>query len=154
MTYVHTVRALSYFLCFSTTQFYPSCLSYWQQNKTKHNKPWCPWASYQIRGLRMHRECRKRFPRHRLQKKPLVSGPGMHHGTCVTHVPWCKSESLACGGGENVPGIPGACATRNFTYLVRGPWCMEYTAFNQNHPYPPTWTHYSAAMLFNITEYC
>ena len=23
--------------------------------------------------------------------------------------------------GENVPGIPGACATRNFTYLVRGP---------------------------------
>ena len=22
--------------------------------------------------------------------------------------------------GENVPGIPGACATRNFTYLVRG----------------------------------
>ena len=24
-------------------------------------------------------------------------------------------------GGENVPSIPGACATRNFTYLVRGP---------------------------------
>ena len=23
---------------------------------------------------------------------------------------------------KNVPGIPGACATRNFTYLVRGPW--------------------------------
>ena len=23
--------------------------------------------------------------------------------------------------GENVPGIPGACTTRNFTYLVRGP---------------------------------
>ena len=22
----------------------------------------------------------------------------------------------------NVPGIPGACATRNFTYLTRGPW--------------------------------
>ena len=31
-------------------------------------------------------------------------------------------ESLTHGGGENVPGIPGACATRNFTYLVRGPW--------------------------------
>ena len=25
------------------------------------------------------------------------------------------------GGGESVPGIPGACATRKFTYLVRGP---------------------------------
>ena len=23
---------------------------------------------------------------------------------------------------KNVPGIPGACATRNFRYLVRGPW--------------------------------
>ena len=54
-------------------------------------------------GLHMRRECRERFPRHRPQRKP-VSDPGMHHG------------------GENFPGIPGACATRNFTYLVRGPW--------------------------------
>ena len=30
------------------------------------------------------------------------------------------SGSLSRGGGENVPGIPGACATRNFTYLARG----------------------------------
>ena len=34
----------------------------------------------------------------------------MHHGTCLTHVPWCMSGSLTCGDGENVPGIPGACA--------------------------------------------
>ena len=34
----------------------------------------------------------------------------MHHGTCVTHVPWCMSGSLTCSDGENVPGIPGACA--------------------------------------------
>ena len=45
-------------------------------------------------GLRMHRECRERFPRQRLQRKPLVSDPGMHHGTCVTNVPWCMSGSL------------------------------------------------------------
>ena len=32
------------------------------------------------------------------------------------------SGSLTRGGGENVPGIPGACATRNYKYLVRGPW--------------------------------
>ena len=25
-------------------------------------------------------------------------------------------------GGKKVPGLPGACATRNFTYLVRDPW--------------------------------
>ena len=41
---------------------------------------------------------------------PLFSDPCMHYGTCVTHVPWCMSGSLTCGGGENVPGIPGACA--------------------------------------------
>ena len=34
--------------------------------------------------LRMRRECQEHFPRHRLQRKPLVSDPGMHHGTCVT----------------------------------------------------------------------
>ena len=62
------------------------------------------------------------FPRHRFQRKPLVSGPDMHHGTCATNVPWCMSGSLTRDGGENVPGIPGACATRNFTYLLRGPW--------------------------------
>ena len=59
--------------------------------------------------------------RHRFQRKQLVSDPGMHHGTCVTHVPWCMSGSLTHGGGENVPGIPSACATRDFTYLARGP---------------------------------
>ena len=69
----------------------------------------------------MHRECRERFPRHRLQRKPLVSDSGMHHGTCVTYVPWCMLGSLTRGGGENDPGIPGACATQNFTYLARGP---------------------------------
>ena len=72
-------------------------------------------------GLRMRRECRERFPWNRLQRKPLVSDHNMHHGTCVMHVPWCRSGSLTCGGGENVPGIPGACATRNVTYLARDP---------------------------------
>ena len=72
--------------------------------------------------LRMRRECRECFPRHRRQGKTLISDPGMHHGTCVRHVPWCMSESLTRGGGENVPGIPGACANRSFTCLARGPW--------------------------------
>ena len=72
-------------------------------------------------GMRMRSEWLERYPRHRLLRKPLVNDPGMHHGTCVAHVPWCMSGSLTCGDGEIVPGIPGACATRNFAYLVRGP---------------------------------
>ena len=71
------------------------------------------WASCQIRkiaGCACAGNAGNVFPRRRLQRKPLVSDPGMHHGTCVTHVPWCMSGSLTRGGGENVPGIPGACA--------------------------------------------
>ena len=61
------------------------------------------------------------FSRHRLERKPLDSDPGMHHGTCVTHVPWCMPGSLTRSEGENVPGISGARAARNFTYLAIGP---------------------------------
>ena len=76
---------------------------------------WCkePWASCQIRkieGCACAGNAGKDFPRRRIRRKPWVSDPGMHHGTCVTHVPWCMSESLTHGGGENVPGIPGARA--------------------------------------------
>ena len=42
-------------------------------------------------GLRMHRECRERLP------SPRVSDTDMHHGTCVTHVPWCIPGSLTSG---------------------------------------------------------
>ena len=71
------------------------------------------WASYQIRkiaGCARAGNAGNVSPRRRFQRKPLVSDPGMHHGTCVTHVPWCMSGSLTCGDGENVPSIPGACA--------------------------------------------
>ena len=70
----------------------------------------------------MRQECRERFPHRRVQRKPLVSDHRMHHGTCVTHVPWCMSGSLTRGGGENLPGIPGA--TCNITYLAIGPWWL------------------------------
>ena len=57
---------------------------------------------------------------------PQISVPDMHHDTFVTRVAWCVPGSLTSGflwswGGENVPDIPSACATRNFTSLVRGP---------------------------------
>ena len=38
-------------------------------------------------GLR--RECRERFPRHRVS-----SDPAIHHGTRVTNTPWCMPGSL------------------------------------------------------------
>ena len=36
----------------------------------------------------------------------------------------------------NVPGIPGACATRNFTYLVRGPWRSNQPCHQQPWRWP------------------
>ena len=93
-------------------------------------------------GLRMRRECRERFLRHRLQRKPLVSDPGMHHGTCFTHVPWCMSGSQTRGGGENVPGIPCACTTHNFAYLCVGvvnSICM-FTQYLRSHQHIATGT--------------
>ena len=71
------------------------------------------WASYQIRkiaGCACAGNAGNIFPRRRFQSKSLVSDPSMHHGTCVTHVPWCMSGSLIRSDGENVPSIPGACA--------------------------------------------
>ena len=85
------------------------------------------WASYQIRKIAgcacpgnagCSGNAGNVFPA--LQRKPVVSDPGMYNGTCVTRVPLCMSGSLTRGGGENVPGIPSACATRKFTYLQAG----------------------------------
>ena len=69
----------------------------------------CQWASYQIRkiaGCACAGNAGNVSPRRRLQRKPLVSDPGMHHGTCVTHVPWCMSGSFNCGDGETFPAFP------------------------------------------------
>ena len=57
---------------------------------------------------------------------PRINDPGMHHGTCATHVSWWMPGSQTSGSFGSrwrgkLPGIPGACTTRNFTYLVRGP---------------------------------
>ena len=51
-----------------------------------------------------------------------TTGAKIHHGTCVTRVPWCMPGSLTCGflwsrWRENVPIIPSTCATCSFTYL-------------------------------------
>ena len=52
--------------------------------------------------------------------------------TCIAASMWrtCRDVfrdrkrvvSFEAGGGENVPGIPGACANHNLTYLVTSPW--------------------------------
>ena len=50
-----------------------------------------PWASYQIRTIAA---CACVGNAGNVFPQPWVSDPVMHHGTCVTHVPWCMSGSL------------------------------------------------------------
>ena len=67
------------------------------------------WASYQIRkiaGCACAGNTGNVFPHRRLQRKPLGSDPDMHHGTCVTHMPWCMSGSLTRGAGKTVKAFP------------------------------------------------
>ena len=48
--------------------------------------------------------------------------------------------------GENVPGIPGACATRNVTYLVRGPW---HTRLQLNQSVFNFWKFWYSSCIHN-----
>ena len=63
-----------------------------------------------------------------------VSDPDMHYGTCVTHVPWCMSESLTSGflwsrwRGKR-PRHSRRIRNSQFTYLVRGPLIMYYSTY-------------------------
>ena len=59
--------------------------------------------------------------------KETASLRSRHASRHVRHVPWCILGSLNRGGRENVPGIPGACATRKFAYVVRGPWSERWS---------------------------
>ena len=61
----------------------------------------------------------------------VPQGPAMAIATCITHVREARVVMhagitnyrlpLKSVMGKPVLGIPGACTTRNFTYLVRGP---------------------------------
>ena len=82
------------------------------------------WTSYQMRKIE---GCARAGNAGNDSPLARVSNTDMHDIMCVTHVPWCMPRSLTSGFlisrlRGNVPGIPGECATRNFTNLVRGPW--------------------------------
>ena len=87
------------------------------------------WASYQIRkiaGCASPGNAGNVFPRHR----------GLVIPTCITPRAWrtCRDAwrdrylmvSFEVSDGGNAPGIPGAYANSNFTYLARGSWIHTY----------------------------
>ena len=106
-------------------QYWPDCVNY-QKHCLKHY--WLYMSTKRCGTIANLRVAHEPGMPGTLSPPPRVSDADMHHGTCVTHVPWCMPGSLTSGvffksvAENNVPGIPGACTTRNFTYLVRGRW--------------------------------
>ena len=84
----------------------------WWLNATSHYLT--PWASCQIRKI-----AGAHAPGMPGTFSPpqQVSDPDMHHGTCVTHVPWCMPGSLTSGflrnrrWGETFPAFPAHAQT-------------------------------------------
>ena len=68
-----------------------------------------PWASCQMRKIASAHA--PGMPG-TFSPPPRVSDPDMHHGTCVTHVPWCMPGSLTSGflwsrwWGKTFPAFP------------------------------------------------
>ena len=83
------------------------------------------WASYQMRKI-AGRACTGNagndFPATDLKGNHQLAIPACITARASRTCPDACRDRLTRGGGENVPGIPGACATRKVTYLARGPW--------------------------------
>ena len=124
--------------------FQPSFIYGGSSHQTGCWKYQVEWASCHIRKIEVAHEPGipgTFFP------PPRVSVPDMHHGTCVTHVPWCMPGSLT-GGFLWSPWRgkrsrhPRSCATRNFTHLVEAhcSHCLD-TVYSSNslstHWQPP-----------------
>ena len=85
-------------------------------------------------GLRMRRECRGRFPCHCGLALPICITARARR-TCrdACQDRW-QVVSFEVVGGDNVPG---ACATRNLMYLVRGPWMRRGHRWVSDDPAGP-----------------
>ena len=116
------------YFCYEIVITFP-VLQKWlhQSNDDLFNMAWASCQIHKIEGCACAGNAGNVFPVTR----------GLAIPTCITARAWrtcrdaCRDRQLAIsfevGGGENVPGIPGACATRNFTYLVRGPCnCLHH----------------------------
>ena len=115
---------------------------------------------------------RERFPHQRLQRKLLVSDPGMHHGTCVTHrfaIPrWREKRSqhsrrmvispFCVSGKRPVPYvylIPGiALLKMQNPSFWRWPFVYSFKADGPNKTYFGSFHINIAKVLNDISRFC
>ena len=94
------------------------------QNTTRR-EPWT-WASYQIRKID---GCACAGNAGNVSPPTRVSIPDMHHGTCVTHVPWCMPGSLTSGFLWSRWRGKRSRRVRNLQCYVSGNRPMYYVCF-------------------------
>ena len=90
------------------------------------------WASCQIRQIADAHA--PRMPG-TFSPPPRVSDPDMHHGTCVTHVPWCMPGSLTNGflwsrrRGKTFPAFPVHAQTAMLRIWQEAHWHVDSYLF-------------------------
>ena len=109
-----------------------------------------PWASYQIRkiaGCACAGNAGNISPRRRFQRKPLVSDPGMHHGSDA-----CRDRSPAVTG-KMFPAFP-AHAHPQFYVFGKRPIESWHSALEQRTPRKAdkTITHFICNTKMNIKQ--
>ena len=104
-------------------------------DKWTKNKRCISWASCQIRKIAgAHAPGMPGT----FSPSPQVSYPDMHHGTCVTHVPWCMPGSLTSGFLWNRwrgKRSRHSRRMRNLQFYVSGkrPMVLDIRAFWRSH---------------------
>ena len=91
------------------------------------------WVSYQVRtvaGCACAGNAGNVFPRRRLQRKPLVSDPGMHHATCYPRLRGKRSRHSR------------RMRTHSFTYLARGPWPSTVSTYDKGRNIYNVFSHW------------
>ena len=99
-------------------------------NKTCHNKPEGILHGPLARYVKLRDAHAPGMPG-TFSPPPRVSDSDIHHGTRVTYVPWCMTGSLTSvflwSQWREKRSRYCVYATRNFTYLIRGPWGVPYS---------------------------
>ena len=87
---------------------------------------------------------------------PRVSDTGMHHGMCVTHVPWCMPGSLTSGflwSWWRRKRSRHSRRMRNPQFYVSGKRSMTLKLFRHYYPFVQG-IHWSPTFLLNKGKYC
>ena len=86
---LNCIHPLSLVMIYPVLKIWVNAISF--DERAPHIVWLSPWASCQIRKIAVAHA--PGMPG-TFSPSPHVSDPDMHHGTCVTHVPWCMPGSL------------------------------------------------------------